>query len=63
MLYAMWRQGKSGDVIGKVETRAKWRCYRKIRQGQSGDVIGKVETRAKWRCYRQSGGKGKVEML
>ena len=59
----MWRQGQSGDVIGKVETRAKLRCYRQIRQGKSGDVIGKVETRAKWRCYRQSGDKGKVEML
>ena len=54
----MWRQGQSGDVIGKVETRAKWRCYR-----QSGDGIGKVEARAKWRCYRQCGDKGKVEML
>ena len=53
----MWRQGQSGDVIGKVETRAKWRCYR-----QCGDK-GKVETRAKWRCYRQSRDKGKVEML
>ena len=37
MLYAMWRQGQSGDVIGKVETRVKWRCYR-----QSGGK-GKVE--------------------
>ena len=33
----MWRQGQSGDVIGKVEARAKWRCYR-----QSGGK-GKVE--------------------
>ena len=54
MLQAKWRQGQSGDVIGKVEARAKWRCYRQIggkgkvdmlqakwRQGQSGDVIGK----------------------